>query len=105
MTDELAAWAAESGCTLDIQVYTPRVNRGEEPRIGESHMPQQVHLRWWACVGFYALTLSTIGSPGTAAEQAVLTAGLAPDPTGQGEFAVATSQYRLPASTDPTVMT
>ena len=68
-------------------------------------MSQQVHRRWWARVGFYALTLSTIGSPGRAAGQAVLTAGLAPDPTGQGELTVATSQYRLPASTDPTIMT
>src|SRR5712692_3866074 len=68
-------------------------------------MSQQVHHRWWACVGFYALILSTIGWPGSAAGQAVLTAGRAPDPTGQGEFPVATSQYRLPASTDPTIMT
>ena len=68
-------------------------------------MRQQVHHRWWVCAGFYALILSTVGWPGSAAGQAVLTAGRAPDPTGQGEFAVATSQYRLPASTDPTVMT
>ncbi len=68
-------------------------------------MRQQVDHRWWACAGFYALILSTIGWSGSAAGQAVLTAGRAPDPTGQGEFAVATSQYRLPASTDPTIMT
>src|SRR5712692_1219496 len=68
-------------------------------------MRQQVHIRWWACAGFCALILSMIGWPGSAAGQAVLTAGRAPDPTGQGEFAVATSVYRLPASTDPTIMT
>src|SRR5216684_1322972 len=68
-------------------------------------MSVQVHHRWWACVGFCALALSTIGSPGSAAGQGVLTVASAPDPTGRGEFAVATSQYRLPASTDPTVMT
>jgi hypothetical protein len=68
-------------------------------------MSQQVHHRWWACVGFSALILSTIALPGSAAGQPVLTAGRAPDPTGQGEFAVTTSQYRLPASTDPTIMT
>jgi hypothetical protein len=55
-------------------------------------------------VGIYTLTLSTIASPGSAAGQ-VLTAGQAPDPTGRGVFAVATSLYRLPASTDPTIMT
>ncbi len=68
-------------------------------------MRQQVHIRWWACAGFYALILSMMGWPGSAAGQGVLTAGRAPDPTGQGEFAVATSIYRLPASTDPTIMT
>src|SRR5712692_1489439 len=68
-------------------------------------MRLQVQLRWWACAVFCALVLSAIGWPGSAAGQAVLTAGRAPDPTGQGEFAVATSQYRLPASTDPTIMT
>ena len=29
----------------------------------------------------------------------------APDPTGRGEFAVDTAQYRLAATTDPTIMT
>jgi len=47
--------------------------------------------------------LSAIGL--STASQAVVTAGPAPDPTGRGDFAVATSQYRLPASTDPTIMT
>src|SRR5713226_10004351 len=68
-------------------------------------MRQQVHIRWWACAAFYALILSTIGGAGSASGQGVLTAGPAPDATGHGEFAVATSEYRLPASTDPAVMT
>ncbi len=68
-------------------------------------MSQHVHDRLRARVGFYALILSTIGWPGSAAGQSVLTAGRAPDPTGRGEFHVATSQYRLPASTDPTILT
>src|SRR5262249_4403489 len=55
--------------------------------------------------GFYALILSTMGSAGSAAGQGVLTAGPAPDPTGRGEFAVATSVYRLQATTDPAIMT
>src|SRR5712692_5507721 len=67
-------------------------------------MRQQAHHRWCARAGFYALILTAIGWSGGAA-QAQLTAGPAPDPTGRGEFAVATSQYRLPASTDPTIMT
>jgi len=46
--------------------------------------------------------LSAVGL--STASQAVVTAGPAPDPTGRGEFAVATSQYRLPASTDATIM-
>jgi hypothetical protein len=66
-------------------------------------MRQQIHHRWWACGGFYALVLAMIAWPGSAAGQ--MTVGRAPDATGQGEFAVATSQYRLPASTDPTIMT
>ncbi|HXN25115.1 MAG TPA: hypothetical protein VOA41_20465 [Candidatus Dormibacteraeota bacterium] len=68
-------------------------------------MRKQVHRPWWACAGFGALILSTIVWPGIAAGQGVLTAGRAPDPTGKGKFAVATSQYRLPASVDPTIMT
>jgi hypothetical protein len=66
-------------------------------------MSQQGPHRWWACAAFSALVLSTIGA-GIATAQ-VLTAGRAPDPTGQGEFAVETAEYRLPASTDPTIMT
>jgi hypothetical protein len=68
-------------------------------------MTQRVHHRWLACMAFCSLIVSTVGWPGTASGQPVLTAGQAPDATGQGEFAVATSQYRLPASTDPTIMT
>jgi hypothetical protein len=68
-------------------------------------MDQQVRLRWWACVGFCALMVSTLGSARVAAGQLVQTVGPAPDPTGFGPFAVTTSQYRLPATTDPLVMT
>lgn len=67
-------------------------------------MRRQFHNVLWACATLCALVLSTTGWPGTAAGQAV-SAGQAPDPTGLGEFAVATSQYRLPASIDPTIMT
>src|SRR6476660_1612971 len=60
---------------------------------------------WRVCELFFALILSMIGLSGAAAGQTVRTAGRAPDATGQGEFAVVTSQYRLAASTDPTIMT
>jgi hypothetical protein len=60
---------------------------------------------WRVCELFFALILSMIGLSGAAAGQTVRTAGRAPDATGQGEFAVRTSQYRLAASTDPTIMT
>jgi hypothetical protein len=66
-------------------------------------MRQRDH-RWWAWLGFHAATLSAIGWFGTAAAQ-VITAGPAPDPTGRGGFGVVTAQYRLAASTDPTIMT
>jgi hypothetical protein len=86
----------------------PEGQIGNSGQIQESNqeetMRQKFHPRWWACVGLYTLVLSMIGWPGTAAGQ-VVTAGRAPDPTGFGEFAVATSQYRLPASVDPTIMT
>ncbi len=62
------------------------------------------HHGWWAWLGFYAATLSAIGWMGTAAAQ-VRTAGQAPDPTGRGDLGVVTAQYRLAASTDPTIMT
>ncbi len=64
----------------------------------------QQHHRWWAWLGFHAAILSGIGWIGTAAAQ-VRTAGQAPDPTGRGELGVVTAQYRLAASTDPTIMT
>ena len=66
-------------------------------------MRQQTRHRRWGSAGYCALLLSAIGL--STASQAVVTAGPAPDPTGRGDFAVATSQYRLPASTDPTIMT
>ncbi len=66
-------------------------------------MSLQGQRQWWTCVRFCVL-LGAIGSAGSAAAQGVLTAGLAPDPTGIGEFAVSTSVYRLPAATDPSVM-
>ncbi len=66
-------------------------------------MRQQTRHRRWGSAGYCARLLSAIGL--STASQAVVTAGPAPDPTGRGDFAVATSQYRLPASTDPTIMT
>jgi len=65
-------------------------------------MRQHTHHRRWGGAGFCALIF---GLGLSTASQAVVTAGPAPDPTGRGDFAVATAQYRLPASTDPTIMT
>src|SRR5258708_8899131 len=62
------------------------------------------HHGWGAWLGFHAATLSAIGWIGMAAAQ-VQPAGRAPEPTGRGELGVVTAQYRLPASTDPTIMT
>jgi hypothetical protein len=59
----------------------------------------------WAYGVFFALFLGLIGWPGPAAGQNSDPARQAPDPTGFGEFAVVTSQYRLAATTDPTIMT
>src|SRR5262249_30073759 len=59
----------------------------------------------WAYAVFFALFLSLIGWPGPAAGQNSGSDRQAPDPTGFGEFAVVTSQYRLAATTDPTIMT
>jgi hypothetical protein len=59
----------------------------------------------WAYAVFFALILSLIGWPGPAAGQNSGSARQAPDPTGFGEFDVVTSQYRLAATTDPTIMT
>src|SRR5262249_59738629 len=106
-TDEFEVWATEeSHCSCKFRsTLCDQNGRRTQMKNREGHMSQHVHRRWWARVGFCALTLSTVGSPGSAAGQAVLTAGLAPDATGQGAFTVATSQYRLPASIDPTIMT
>jgi hypothetical protein len=54
---------------------------------------------------FFALILILVGWPGPAAGQNSGSARQAPDPTGLGEFAVVTSEYRLPATIDPTIMT
>jgi hypothetical protein len=59
----------------------------------------------WAYGVFFALILSLIGWPGPAAGQNSGSDRQAPDPTGFGEFAVVTSQYRLAATIDPTIMT
>jgi hypothetical protein len=59
----------------------------------------------WAYAVFSALILSLIGWSGPTAGQNSESARLAPDPTGFGKFAVVTSEYRLAATTDPTVMT
>lgn len=59
----------------------------------------------WAYAVFFALNLSLIGWSGPAAGQDLGSARQAPDPTGFGEFAVVTSEYRLAATTDPTIMT
>src|SRR5262245_19441512 len=58
----------------------------------------------WSYAVFFALILSLIGWPFPAAGQNSGSARQAPDPTGLGEFAVVTSQYRLAATTDPTIM-
>src|SRR5262245_58908424 len=107
MTDELEVWATEeSHCSCKFgSTLCDQNRRRTQMKNREGHMSQHVHRRWWARVGFCALTLSTIGSPGSAAGQAVLTTGLAPDAPGQAAFTVATAQYRLPASIDPTIMT
>lgn len=68
-------------------------------------MENKICRRVRACALFYALIFGImLGFAGSAAAQ-VRTVGRAPDPTGNGEFAVKTSEYRLPASVDPTVMT
>ncbi len=68
-------------------------------------MTHQAHRRVRPCALFCALILCILlGFTGTAAAQ-VRTAGQAPDPTGNGAFAVKTSEYRFAASTDPTIMT
>jgi hypothetical protein len=59
----------------------------------------------WAYAVFFALILSLIGWSGPAAGQYSESARQAPDPTGFGKFAVATSEYRLAPTTDPTVLT
>ncbi len=81
-------------------------------------MRRRVDRHLWAGMAFCALVLGLVGSSNGAnfdkasrAMEEIGTAGgkegsrQAPDPTGRGEFAVDTSQYRLPASTDPTIMT
>jgi len=55
------------------------------------------------CATFCAFVLYMDSARAAAGQSAV--AGQAPDPTGRGEFTVATAQYRLPASVDPTIMT
>src|SRR5262245_49154180 len=59
----------------------------------------------WAYGVFFALILSLIGWSGSVAGQNSGSARQAPDPTGFGEFAGVTSQYRLPQTRDPTSMT
>jgi len=75
--------------------------------------------RWMAAGTYCALIFSAIGcSSGTSLDriassaeqigktsQAVITAGRAPDPTGRGELDVATTEYKLPASVDPNILT
>lgn len=68
-------------------------------------MTHQVHHHRWAYAVFLAMMLSLMEGPSPAAGQQSEAGKRAPDPTGLGEFAVATSQYRLPATTDPTIMT
>src|SRR5215467_14114125 len=72
----------------------------------EDKMRHQVRRPYgWAYAVSFALILSLIGLSGPAAGQNSGSARQAPDPTGLGEFAVATSEYRLAATTDPTIMT
>src|SRR5262249_52529926 len=72
--------------------------------IERKTMRRQFQNLLWACATFCAFVLYMKALASAAAGQGVI-AGQAPDPTGRGEFSVATSQYRLPASIDPTIMT
>src|SRR5215831_4926996 len=68
----------------------------------EREMRRRMDRHLWAGAVFCALVLGAVGSSNAGG---IAGPRQAPDPTGQGEFAVDTSIYRLPASTDPTIMT
>ncbi|HEX4802308.1 MAG TPA: hypothetical protein VFV14_02290, partial [Myxococcaceae bacterium] len=65
-------------------------------------MRRRMDRHLWAGAAFCALVLGAVGSSNAGGIEGPRQA---PDPTGRGEFAVDTSIYRLPASTDPTIMT
>src|SRR5262249_12494872 len=85
----------------NMRVMHRKDNRDNQ---GETNETRSSSPRVGVC-GTLAVIFTLIGWSGPATGQQAEPAKRAPDPTGQGEFAVVTSQYRLPATTDPTIMT